>query len=93
MPGMYHGEDMMWAGFCVGVVENQKSSTLPAAEGDVLIAPSGFSGPHRMRDIRWCGKITRHGCDPQTNLLEGSRYDHLLEPTLYLRKILILELI
>lgn len=27
MPGMYHGEDYDVAGFCVGVVENPRSST------------------------------------------------------------------
>ncbi len=74
MPGMYHGEDYDVAGFCVGVVE--KSEIIDGsrvAEGDVLIA-LGSSGPHSNGYSLVRKIIDVSGCDPQTTLLEGSRW-------------------
>ena len=66
MPGMYHGEDYVVAGFCVGVVE--KSEIIDGSkvsDGDVLIA-LGSSGPHSNGYSLVRKIIEVSGCDPQT---------------------------
>ncbi len=82
MPGMYEGEDFDLAGFCVGVVENDKIiDGKEVAAGDVLIGLAS-SGPH-SNGYSLIRKILEvNAIDPATVELEGENLaDVLLTPT------------
>ena len=90
MPGMYEGEDYDLAGFCVGVVENDKIiDGKEVAAGDVLIGLAS-SGPHSngyslIRKILEVNEV-----DPATVELDGQKLaDILLTPTrIYVQSLL-----
>ncbi|MBQ0721080.1 MAG: phosphoribosylformylglycinamidine cyclo-ligase [Gammaproteobacteria bacterium] len=90
MPGMYEGEDYDLAGFCVGVVENDKIiDGKEVAAGDVLIGLAS-SGPHSngyslIRKILDVNEV-----DPAALELDGQNLaDVLLTPTrIYVKSLL-----
>lgn len=90
MPGMYDGGDYDLAGFCVGVVEQEKiidgNSVRP---GDTLIAlPS--SGPHSNGFSLIRKILDTHNIDPLAETLgETSLADTMLAPTrIYVKALL-----
>ena len=91
MPGMYHGDDYDLAGFCVGVVENDRiidgSST---AAGDVVIGLAS-SGPHSNGYSLIRKLVAVAGANDKTQLEGKSLFDRLLTPTrIYVKSMLAL---
>ncbi|MEM0911600.1 MAG: phosphoribosylformylglycinamidine cyclo-ligase [Pseudomonadota bacterium] len=91
MPGMYRSKDFDIAGFCVGVVEQDKViDGSKVAQGDVIVA-LGSSGPHSngyslIRKILEVASI-----DPSEELDGKPILEHLLAPTkIYVKSILTL---
>ena len=91
MPGMYHGEDYDIAGFCVGVVEQDKViDGTQVAAGDALIA-LGSSGPHSNGYSLIRKIIEVSGSDPHSEFEGKSLADWLLTPTkIYVKSVLAL---
>ncbi len=91
MPGMYEGDDYDIAGFCVGVVEEEKViDGTKVQAGDKLIA-LGSSGPHSngYSLIRKIIEVSKANLD---ETLDGKALsEHLLEPTkIYVKSVLAL---
>ncbi len=89
MPGMYHGDDLDLAGFCVGIVEKERILDGSATrEGDAVIGLAS-SGPHSngYSLIRRLLEVT--GADPQRQLGGVPLLDLLMAPTrIYVRPML-----
>lgn len=91
MPGMYHGEDYDVAGFCVGVVEQDKvidGSKVQAGNNIIALASSGphSNGYSLIRKI-----LEVSEADPQSTLEDKPLAEHLLEPTrIYVKSVLTL---
>ncbi|AWB67739.1 phosphoribosylformylglycinamidine cyclo-ligase [Saccharobesus litoralis] len=89
MPGMYEGEDYDIAGFCVGVVEEEKvidGSKVKA--GDAIIA-LGSSGPHSNGYSLIRKVLEVSGADVEADLEGKPLKEHLLEPTrIYVKSVL-----
>jgi len=91
MPGMYHGEDYDVAGFCVGVVEQDKvidGSKVQAGNNIIALASSGphSNGYSLIRKI-----LEVSEADPQNTLEDKPLAEHLLEPTrIYVKSVLTL---
>ncbi len=91
MPGMYHGNDYDVAGFCVGVVEEEKLiDGTKVAPGDALIALAS-SGPHSNGFSLVRKIIEVSGADPRQPFEQSTLAEHLLEPTrIYVKSVLAL---
>lgn len=90
MPGMYEGEDYDLAGFCVGVVENDKLiDGKEVTAGDVLIGLAS-SGPHSNGYSLIRKIIEVSGINPTEVDIEGrSLAECLLTPTrIYVQSLL-----
>jgi phosphoribosylformylglycinamidine cyclo-ligase len=89
MPGMYHSGDYDLAGFCVGIVNEDKIIDGSRTEaGDVLIGLAS-SGPHSNGYSLIRKLIALAGADAHTQLNGHSLYDQLLTPTrIYVKSIL-----
>jgi len=91
MPGMYHGEDYDVAGFCVGVVEQDKvidGSKVQAGNNIIALASSGphSNGYSLIRKI-----LEVSEADSQSTLEDKPLAEHLLEPTrIYVKSVLTL---
>jgi phosphoribosylformylglycinamidine cyclo-ligase len=89
MPGMYSGDDYDLAGFCVGIVDEDKILDGSATQaGDVLIGLAS-SGPHSNGYSLIRRLIALSGAD-ETTLVGGKPlYDQLLAPTrIYVKSLL-----
>lgn len=91
MPGMYHDGDYDIAGFCVGVVEQDKvidgSKVKP---GDAIIALAS-SGPHSNGYSLIRKVLEVSGADPAQPFAGTTLGQHLLEPTrIYVKSVLAL---
>lgn len=93
MPGMYQANDFDLAGFCVGIVEEEKIiSGADVTAGDQLIALAS-SGPH-SNGYSLIRKVLDHtGIDPTQEQLDGQPLiDLLLAPThIYVKSLLALN--
>lgn len=89
MPGMYEGEDYDIAGFCVGVVEEEKViDGTKVKAGDAIIA-LGSSGPHSNGYSLIRKVLEVSGADVEADLDGKKLKDHLLEPTrIYVKSVL-----
>ncbi|WP_111978508.1 phosphoribosylformylglycinamidine cyclo-ligase [Algibacillus agarilyticus] len=89
MPGMYEGDDYDIAGFCVGVVEEEKVIDGTKVKATDAIIALGSSGPHSngYSLIRKVLEVSNADLDAD---LEGKPLkDHLLEPTrIYVKSVL-----
>lgn len=89
MPGMYEGDDYDLAGFCTGVVEEDRIiDGTQVAAGDVVIGlPS--SGPH-SNGYSLIRKVLEHSAaDPDQPFGESTLADALMQPTrIYVKPIL-----
>ncbi len=91
MPGMYHGEDYDLAGFCVGVVEQDRIiDGANTAAGDVVLGlPS--SGPHSNGFSLIRKIIEVGGADLEAEVEGAALADLLMAPTrIYVRPLLAL---
>ena len=91
MPGMYHGEDYDLAGFCVGIVDEDRlldgSST---RAGDVMLGLAS-SGPHSNGYSLIRKLLAISHADAATQVGGRSLYDQLLAPTrIYVKPLLAL---
>ncbi len=91
MPGMYQGEDYDLAGFCVGIVEEDRIlDGARTAAGDVLIGLAS-SGPHSNGYSLIRKLLALSGADAGTHVGEALLYDLLLAPTrIYVKPLLAL---
>ncbi|HXQ63285.1 MAG TPA: phosphoribosylformylglycinamidine cyclo-ligase [Steroidobacteraceae bacterium] len=91
MPGMYHGADYDLAGFCVGIVEEDRLiDGSRTRSGDVVLGLAS-SGPHSngYSLIRKLLSVT--GADATTRVAGQPLYDLLLAPTrIYVKSLLAL---
>ncbi|EAR09057.1 phosphoribosylformylglycinamidine cyclo-ligase [Reinekea blandensis] len=91
MPGMYDGDDYDLAGFCTGVVEEDRIiDGSKVAAGDIVIGlPS--SGPH-SNGYSLIRKVLEHsGADPEQPLGDSTLADALMQPTrIYVKSVLAL---
>jgi phosphoribosylformylglycinamidine cyclo-ligase len=91
MPGMYHPGDYDLAGFCVGIVEEDRlidGSTTRA--GDVLIGLAS-SGPHSNGYSLIRKLLALQGANERTQVDGRPLYDQLLAPTrIYVKSLLAL---
>jgi phosphoribosylformylglycinamidine cyclo-ligase len=89
MPGMYSGEDYDLAGFCVGIVEQDRildGSKVQA--GDALLGIAS-SGPHSNGYSLIRKVLQRSGADLQQDLEGASLGERLLAPTrIYVKALL-----
>jgi phosphoribosylformylglycinamidine cyclo-ligase len=91
MPGMYHGADYDLAGFCVGIVEEERIlDGARTAASDVLLGLAS-SGPH-SNGYSLIRKLLAHaGADAATRVGGEFLYDQLLAPTrIYVKPLLAL---
>lgn len=91
MPGMYHDGDYDIAGFCVGVVEEEKVIDGSNVKAGQSIIALGSSGPH-SNGYSLVRKIIEVAKADVSEELEGKPLiDHLLEPTrIYVKSVLAL---
>ena len=89
MPGMYQGEDYDLAGFCVGIVEEERIlDGSRTAAGDVVIGLAS-SGPH-SNGYSLIRRLLA-GADATTRVGDALLYDQLLAPTrIYVKPLLAL---
>ncbi len=91
MPGMYHGEDYDLAGFCVGIVDEDRLLDGSATRAGDIVLGLASSGPHSngYSLIRKLLAISHAGLSTQVD--GGSLYDQLLAPTrIYVKPLLAL---
>ena len=91
MPGMYQGEDYDLAGFCVGIVEEERIlDGSRTAAGDVVIGLAS-SGPHSNGYSLIRRLLVLAGADATTRVGDELLYDQLLAPTrIYVKPLLAL---
>ena len=91
MPGMYQGEDYDLAGFCVGIVEEERIlDGSRTAAGDVVIGLAS-SGPHSNGYSLIRRLLALAGADATTRVGDALLYDQLLAPTrIYVKPLLAL---
>ena len=91
MPGMYHGEDYDLAGFCVGIVEEERIlDGARTAAGDVVIGLAS-SGPHANGYSLIRKLLALAGADATTRVGGELLYEQLLVPTrIYVKPLLAL---
>jgi phosphoribosylformylglycinamidine cyclo-ligase len=89
MPGMYHGGDYDLAGFCVGIVDEDKIlDGSKTRAGDVLIGLAS-SGPHSNGYSLIRKLIEVSGASEETRIGDALLYDLLLAPTrIYVKSLL-----
>jgi phosphoribosylformylglycinamidine cyclo-ligase len=89
MPGMYAGDDYDLAGFCVGIVDEDKILDGSATRaGDVVIGLAS-SGPHSNGYSLIRRLISLAGANASTQVDGRSLYDQLLAPTrIYVKSLL-----
>jgi len=91
MPGMYHGEDYDLAGFCVGIVDEDRLLDGSATRaGDVMLGLAS-SGPHSNGYSLIRKLLAISHADAATQVGGRSLYDQLLAPTrIYVKPLLAL---
>jgi phosphoribosylformylglycinamidine cyclo-ligase len=91
MPGMYHAGDYDLAGFCVGIVEEDRVVDGAATRaGDVVIGLAS-SGPHSNGYSLIRKLLALEGADERTVVDGRPLYDQLLAPTrIYVKPLLAL---
>jgi phosphoribosylformylglycinamidine cyclo-ligase len=89
MPGMYHGGDYDLAGFCVGLVEEDKIlDGRQTRAGDVVLGLAS-SGPHSNGYSLIRRLLALSGADASTHVGGHSLYAQLLAPTrIYVKPLL-----
>ncbi len=89
MPGMYSGDDYDLAGFCVGIVDEDKLlDGSKTAAGDILIGLAS-SGPHSNGYSLIRRLIALSGANESTLVDGRPLYDQLLAPTrIYVKSLL-----
>jgi phosphoribosylformylglycinamidine cyclo-ligase len=91
MPGMYHGDDYDLAGFCVGIVDEDRMLDGSATQaGDVMLGLAS-SGPHSNGYSLIRKLLAISGADASTQVDGRSLHDLLLAPTrIYVKSLLAL---
>ncbi len=89
MPGMYHGADYDLAGFCVGIVEEERLlDGSKTRAGDVVLGLAS-SGPHSNGYSLIRKLLAREAADPSTRVDGRPLYDLLMAPTrIYVKSLL-----
>ncbi|MEI8297461.1 MAG: phosphoribosylformylglycinamidine cyclo-ligase [Pseudomonadota bacterium] len=91
MPGMYHGEDYDLAGFCVGIVDEDRMLDGTATRaGDIMLGLAA-SGPHSNGYSLIRKLLAISHADASTQVDGRPLYDQLLAPTrIYVKPLLAL---
>jgi phosphoribosylformylglycinamidine cyclo-ligase len=91
MPGMYHGDDYDLAGFCVGIVDEDRMLDGSATQAGDVILGLASSGPHSNGYSLIRKLLAMSGADAATQVDGRSLHDLLLAPTrIYVKSLLAL---